>query len=259
MSHMPMPQVSVTLVPQPEEGDIRSAPGGMVSYVYEGGEWVELDTSEEEFPEVVTDEPGEITLPEVYPTQNEVYEQLLEAVRQCVASNVLRPVRALLEPTLGELSDVFDDSIIYREIGMDGSLDLFEGPAAIQQMLGKILHDTEVISQFVGDANNCLVNEQSMLNTNVRHTPEAHVVSLVHTMPRNELAVRYLRRTRATITTPRPHMMNVSWDVGYTQDSMGGVMYVAEYLSELLTVYYKLLTRFPSCQSSFRDLPGFRN
>lgn len=202
-----------------------------------------------------------IVFPDEFPNQNDVYNQLLNAVREAIATNVMRPVHRQLEPVLGDLKTAFDDSIMYREVGMEGSTDLFTGAVAVQQVLGRILHDDTIMAAFVNDSNNCLVNEHSMAWTNVYHdSRQGSRVRVEHIMPRHPVAIRYLRRTNAEIhDTDNEIMMKVVWWVPYSGTDMSGVTRVTSNLPSILTVYYKLLTRFPTCQSYSNDLPGFVN
>ncbi|CAL9988444.1 hypothetical protein VPHD148_0312 [Vibrio phage D148] len=202
-----------------------------------------------------------IVLPAEFPTQQDVYSELLNAVREAIATNVMRPVHRQLEPILGELKDAFDTSIMYREVGMEGSTDLFTGAVAVQQVLGRILYDDSIMSAFIGDTNNCLMNEHSTYWTNVYHSSrQGSRVRVEHIMPRHPVAIRYLRRTDAEIQdTDNEIMMKVVWWAPYDGSNMSGVTRITDNLASILTVYYKLLTRFPTCQSYSNDLPGFVN
>lgn len=213
-----------------------------------------MDTSVEQEDEF------QVVFPEVFPEQDEVYLLLLEAVRACVASNVMRPVHTALLGTLGDSSDIFDTSVMYRNIGMDGGLDLFRGRPAVQQMIGKVLHDSEVMTAFVHDEVNCLVGPHSTLNTRVTTLPTSNTVSVLYKMPFNELALRYLRQHCVSVQVDSTSTyMCVQWNITCPGTDTSGILYVAEFLESALTIYYKLLTRFPTCQSYSNSLPGFRN
>ena len=183
---------------------------------------------------------------------------LLDAVRTCVSTNVMRPVHTVLEPILGDLSTAFDESIIYRAIGMSGGVELFNGSSPIRQMIGRILHNSDIIAKFSGDSNNCLVNDHSLINTNVYVFQLENVVKVVHVMPYNEVALRYLSRTRAHTHIEAGDNIQVTLSIPFEVDNMSAVMDLTRELESILTIYYILLTRFPSCQSSLTALPGFR-
>lgn len=234
------------------------------TYIWDGDTWV--PNGQYRPPGLQASDELVIEFPEVFPSQDEVYNLLLNAVRECVGTNVMRPVHGQLRPILGDKAQVFDASIVYREIGMNGSLDLFQGAPAVQQVLGKILHDDEVMSAFVNDSQNCLVNEHSMMNTRVTHNnQDGGVVKVTHRMPVNPLVTRYLRLLRhgrrgtGLDWAISDDMITIVWNVPYRGTDMSGVTFIVERLYAALTIYYKLLTRFPSCQSYMNDLPGFRN
>lgn len=202
-----------------------------------------------------------VILPEVFPTEQAVYSMLLEAVRKCVSSNMLRPMSRIVYPVIRDKADVFNDSIAFREIGMDGSLELFSGRIPVQQFLGKVLHDDEVILAFLGYPVNSVVNSKSMRNTRVTYNsstdPDIHRVSVVHKMPRSDLAIRYLGNTDARIHEDGDFMY-VTLDIDFDHYNMDGLMTAARLLGPSLHIYFKLLTRFPSCQSYQTSLPTFR-
>lgn len=220
-------------------------------------------------PSSVPDTPGmhmvrgeeHIVFPAEFPPQADVYALLLDAIRETIATNVMKPVHRILEPTLGDLKDAFDDSIMYREVGMEGSTDLFTGRIAVQQVLGRILHDDAVMSAFIGDFNNCIVDTNSMLYTNVYCVDtQGTEVTVEHTMPYHPVAARYLSRVDVEVALPEEgSYMKVVYSTPFSRDDMSGVTHIAERLSSILTIYYKLLTRFPTCQSYLNDLPGFEN
>lgn len=204
-------------------------------------------------------EPEVDILPDVFPTEREVYRMLLDAVRVCVGENMLRPVNEVMEPVLGDSANLFNDSIVYKEIGMNGSLDLFQGHIPVLQFVGKILHDDEVIKAYLGTTRNPLVNHASMGNTRVRYqADEGGRVRVEHRMPYDALAERYLDCTDATISRSGEHMMTVTWAIHTQGNDMSGLQYAAANLGTVLNIYFKLLTRFPSCQSHQNDLPSFR-
>lgn len=199
---------------------------------------------------------------DVYPTAEEVRLILLEAVRECVGNNMLRPMRNILDPVLDDAT-LFDDSIIFRHIGMDGSLDLFKGRIPVQQFLGRVLYNEDVMKAFLGDVKNPLVNSHSMINTRVSYNPEiTHLgetcIVVDHIMPYSDSLERYISRSGAAFTASDDGMATVRWAVPFEPDNMSGLMNAASSLGAVLNIYYKLLTRFPSCQSYQKALPGFR-
>lgn len=200
-----------------------------------------------------------IVFPSEFPPHSEVYDILLSAVRDSIATNVMRPVHVLLEPILGDAKKVFDHSIMYRNVGMIGAVDLFTGSGAVQQVLGRILYDDTVMSRFVNDSNNCLVNEAAMEWTSVRKRSQ-NILQVEHIMPRNPVAERYLRRIGLVARdTDDEDIVKIVWEVPYSDEDMSGIVYIASNLESILTIYYKLLTRFPTCRSYLNDLPGFEN
>ena len=238
----------------PEQGMIVNNLARTVEYEYIGTEWVLSFHGE---PEIA---PPDITLPDVFPTEQEVHQMLLNAVRVCIGSNVLNPMVSLLEPSLGEKASIFNDSILFKEIGMGGSLDLFQGRVAIQQFVGKVLHDDEVMSAFIGPQVNSLVNKGSMRDTRVYHSSgDSSSVRVEHLMPYSASACRYLRNSLARTRLVGEDLMKVTWLIPYDGSDMSGLMYTAEHLASALQIYFKLLTRFPSCQSYQNSLPSFRN
>ena len=199
-----------------------------------------------------------IVFPSEFPSQHEVYNMLLDAVRQCVSGNLMRPIHRIIEPVVGhDLKKIFDDPIMYRQVGMEGSVDLFVGRMAVQQTLGRILFDDTIMATFLNDSNNCLVNANSMQGTRVRYyLDHSDVVRVEHKMPINQAAKRYLRNTEVSVEDIDDDFMVVLWDVPFTLNDMSGVFHIAERLGAALTIYYKLLTRFP-CSST--ALPTFEN
>lgn len=257
-------------IPEPVNPQTIQVPTGQMAVdassnttvVYDGNGWVDAHEftlqGEAEMDDVAVH--GELTLPEVFPTEQEVYNMLLDAVRVCVGDNMLRPMVDSMIPVLGDEATIFNDSILFKDIGMDGSLDLFQGYVPVQQFLGRVLHNEDVMLAFIGEQTNSLVNASSMVNTNVYHrSNEGGRVRVEHKMPFSVLAQRYLRNTSAQVEVLDNDMMLVLWYVPYRGNDMTGLMYAAEHLGSVLTIYYKLLTRFPSCQSYQNALPSFRN
>ena len=208
-------------------------------------------------PQAIDDSPLE--LPIDFPSEQDVYATLLNAVRECVSSNMLRPMSKILYPALNDKATVFNDSIAFKEIGMSGSLDLFSGRLPIQQFLGKVLYDDEVILAFLKYPVNSVINANSMRNTRVLcdRPSEDRVISITHKMPLSSVAIRYLSNTQARIRDDGDFMY-ISLDIEYDPDNMDGLMSAARLLEPSLHIYSKLLTRFPSCQSCQISLPDFR-
>ena len=202
----------------------------------------------------------DIVLPEEFPTSPDVLATLLNEVRLCVSNNVLRHMNELLEPCLGSSADIFNESILFKAIGLSGSMDLFKGHIPMQQFIGKILHDSEVMQSYTGYQLNQLVNTASMVNTRVFNSTHvrAHSIEVVHIMPDSASLRRYLRLMDVAVIS-KGDVLDITWTIQSDPTDMSGLLSLASNLPTLLTIYYRLLTRFPSCQSYTNELPLFQN
>lgn len=206
---------------------------------------------------------GDPELPDVFPEPNQVREDLLEAVRRCVRNNVLGPIIRSLAEVIGDASTDVGDAIMYRPVGMRGSLELFKGPMPVQQLIGVVLNDSSIMAAFTGETNNCVIDSNSTIYTRVVR-PEFYdregeytYLEVRHEMPYNAVADRYLARQGVHITPTDDGKMTASWRIFYSDD-LSGVTHVIENLESALTIFFRLMTRFPTCQSYSNDLPTFQ-
>lgn len=228
---------------------------------YTIGETLMEENTTQDLVSMVIEDDSSLVLPEVFPHPDEVRNMLLDAVQECLGNNILTTLHRNVGDTLGEENkNIFDESIFYKEIALSGSLELFAGKMPVQQVVGKILHDDEVMSLFINDSNNCIINNNSMQNTFVT-IEDSHLV-ISHNMPENRLLHRYLRLFRDhvnidTNTRSEDGITSISWSLPITED-LSTVEDFTSNLSSILSTYYKLLTRFPTCQTYQNDLPTFR-
>ena len=200
-----------------------------------------------------------LVLPEIFPTASEVHNMLLDAVRVCVGNNLLSPVTDRVGTVLPGRGDIFNDSILYKEIGLTGATDMLCGRIPAQQLIGKILHDDEVILSHRGANQNNIVNKDSMRNTRVSYS-DAGGLQVRHVMPTSATLLRYLRPLDIdTYTDELESTTSVVWSIPSSDDDMLALTYISSELHNVLSIYFKLLTRFPSCQSLLNSLPSFRN
>ena len=197
-------------------------------------------------------------LPSVFPTHFEVYDMLLDAVRVCVGDNMLAPIMDVVGPSLSGNRSLFNDSIMYKTIGLDGSLDLFKGNIPVQQFVGKILHDEDAILAFNGPNQNPIINSISMSRTRVIRNTSNNIL-VHHVLPSSDSLHRYLLRVGLDYEcNSELSQTTVIIDIPTDADDMSGLIYAADNMHSALTIYFKLLTRFPSCQAYQNCLPGFQ-
>lgn len=199
---------------------------------------------------------GDIEWPDEFPTAGVMRDMLLSAVRGCISTNMLRPLENTIEPILGSDKSIFNSSIAYRDIGLSGSTDLFKGWIPIKQLIGKILYDSEVMSIFLNSTGHCVINANSMRHTRAHRSSTD--LSIIHTMKDSPLLRRYLSMAEVRFTDREDGLTDIILDVPYDSQDMSGLLTFAASLRETLSAYYKLLTRFETCQSYSNAFPTFQ-
>lgn len=192
----------------------------------------------------------EVELPSEFPAPQTIGDMLREAVRDCVRRNTLRGIHERTEDVLGDMKTAFDDPLLYKDIGLDGSTSLIDGPIPIQQFIGRILHSADILAKYISDEH-CPSRSP---DTYVTRQGTSVVVN--HKISDLTLVSRYARRYNIPIMISGDET-EILWQIT-SENAMEQVAFMAENLASLLTIYYRLNTRLSACHS-LNAFPTFRN
>lgn len=209
---------------------------------------------------------------EEFPPPSVLDETVREVLKQFISRNSLRQTHSAVANVLGEESkNIFDSSIMYRPFStVDRALVMLVGSSPVTQIIGKVLNDAEVFQIKLNDLN-CIVKDGAHKDTHVNVIPMMNedlqsIVVAELRMAKGQKSAAIQRYLRAINTgeqvyfdTHNDRYDAIKWRIQVSTGTAEGLDTVIERLDAALTVYYKLLTRMPTCQSFSNALPRFQN
>lgn len=192
-----------------------------------------------------------------YPNSSDLLAIVREAIREGAKECVLKPLMEELEPDLGDYNYMFNDSVAYRTPASNGSPEMFTGASPVQQILGHVLYHPRDALIVMGE-DDLLLSKESLQAVRVTRDTSTNTVSASVSLNRCPSLIRYLDYCGITYSI-REDRVITGLSIHCPPGTSEPMLEAARQLKPALSIYYKLITRFPLCEYHSIHFPNVRN
>lgn len=193
-------------------------------------------------------EDSEIQLPEVFPDTSQLTLEMEEILNSSLNAAVDNSIGDI-DPTAREL---IRRSILHYPVRHMEPASLLDDMNVISQTIGAILHYQDDILPLI-----CSRPVDTRGFNLARVSVHRGTICVLYKCPNNPAITKYLSMFAESVEcSVDGDFLEIRWVFDPEVDH---IQYILNSIDSVLTIYRKLLTRFPTCLTYQRSLPGFEN